>query len=283
MQTNPIVSQKSESKKDPISISNLFKKSYKFFKKNIKNLLVITLVALIPILILQLMLERMLPKDGNFENMGMMMITAFIIFFITIVVVLFSILQQIALIYFINKKNSGEEISLKEFFTAAKKYFISYLWINILIFLISIVGIIGILFSTALSTVFKIIFASKFIVLIFIILSFILAMTIFFYLFYLLICFVFSSFILLCDNIKGWEALKKSRELVKGSWWSVLIKTIILNLLFFILSLLNFFIKLIPLKNLSGILGTFYSFIFSLFAIPFTVIYFYFIYKDLRG
>lgn len=40
--------------------------------------------------------------------------------------------------------------------------------------------------------------------------------------YYLSVAFIFSVFILALENTGGWAALKRSRELIKGFWWTIL-------------------------------------------------------------
>lgn len=266
-----------------ISITDLFKNSWKFFKENYKKLILITLAALVPIIVLQAAAKALL-SQGSLqieENMGAIAATALILFLISIVIALLSIIQQIALIYFADQKNIARESSVKECYQTSKSYFLSYLWISAIILLIMLIGALGIMFTIGLSAIFKTVFASKYILLALISLSFIAAMLIFFYLLYLSVCFMFSYFILISENIKGWEAIKKSGALVRGRWWNTVFKLIILNLIIFAISLITVLIKMIPQKTISGALGTLFTLIFSLAAIPFTAVYFYFIYKSL--
>ncbi|MFH0854189.1 MAG: hypothetical protein V1891_01725 [bacterium] len=283
MTINSIVSAETKSNnKNLMPIFELFNNSYIFLKKNLKNFILITLATYIPIFALQFIMNKLfLQNNENFQNTRAIA-AAFFLLLSFFAIALFSIIQQITLISFIDKKKAGGELNILEIYRANKKYFLQYFWINILIFLITISGALGIFFTIALSAIFKETFASKYILAILISLNFILAITIFIYIFYLLICFMFSRFALICENIKGLEAIKKSKTLVKGRWWNIILRIAILNLIFFAISLLSFFINLIPQKIISGTLMFIFALIFSLFAIPFSAVYFYFIYTDLK-
>lgn len=81
------------------------------------------------------------------------------------------------------------------------------------------------------------------------------------------------TYTLVCENLKGWAALSRSRELVRGHWWGVAIR---LLLLCCILGGIIIIISFIPfLGKVMNVL--FYQFI----ALPFSTIYFFVLYKNL--
>ncbi len=87
------------------------------------------------------------------------------------------------------------------------------------------------------------------------------------------IWFSLSIFILLTEKKKGREALRASKILVSGYFWPLILRTLILTLA---VSLVSMVLSLIPL------VGSLANMAITLFILPFSNIYFYFIYKDLK-
>jgi len=68
--------------------------------------------------------------------------------------------------------------------------------------------------------------------------------------------FVFALYAMLIDGKRGREALKYSRELVKGRWWSVLWRLVIPKIVFLIIWFLVFYVLLIVVNMLvTGLLS----------------------------
>lgn len=82
------------------------------------------------------------------------------------------------------------------------------------------------------------------------------------------IWFSFSAYILICEDIKGWQALKKSKKLVQDYFWSVFARLALLGLIMLGIFLINIIVQ--------G-LGFLLSIGFSAFALVYT----YVLYKDL--
>ncbi len=80
----------------------------------------------------------------------------------------------------------------------------------------------------------------------------------------------FSSYTLIVEGGKGMNALKRSWALVKGNWWKVFGRVILLNIIFGIMFTI--------LNSINESLGT----IFQYFCIPFSTIFLYLIYLELK-
>ena len=114
---------------------------------------------------------------------------------------------------------------------------------------------------------------------------------------------ILAPFVLVCENIRGKAALKRSWSLVKSHWWEVFAKLVMLITVIFALSfavsmgllVVLFILKLsiLPLQQslpvLYKILSRAIGFISEdlpsliiLFTLPFSQIYTYLIYKDLK-
>lgn len=85
--------------------------------------------------------------------------------------------------------------------------------------------------------------------------------------------FFFAQLVLADENIGGLRALQKSRLLVRGKWWALSRRLLLLFLVVLAVSILSARIPLI---------GAPVHFIFSLLLTPFSLIYCYLIYLDLK-
>lgn len=81
--------------------------------------------------------------------------------------------------------------------------------------------------------------------------------------------FMFSPYVFICDGIKGKAALSKSKELVKGYWWPIFGRILIMTLIMLSIPAINYLIPIIGF--LAGIA-------FSLFSL----VYYYVLYRDLQ-
>lgn len=81
---------------------------------------------------------------------------------------------------------------------------------------------------------------------------------------------MFSSYILILEGEKGMNALKRSWSLVKGNWWKVFGRIILLNIIFSAIFIL--------LDSVSTFLG----FVFQSLGMPLSIIFTYLIYLELK-
>jgi len=84
------------------------------------------------------------------------------------------------------------------------------------------------------------------------------------------IYFEFSFFVFVGEGIKGAKALSRSKELVKGYWWQVFLREIVIMIVLFVSA---WAIGQIP------VIGFFLGLVL---ATPFVIIFSYLIYKDLK-
>lgn len=162
-------------------------------------------------------------------SQGAMVLTALNVFFITagclvfIVPILIGFMLAYFSIIFILDNN---ELSARDAFNKSLSYFWRYLWLIIIhavIILIALVLLVG-------PGVF------------------------------LLIAFIFSGYVLALENIGGWQALRRSRELVRGFWWTILARLLLAWLIGFVfLTVINIIVRLfsllilLPVMLLGGI------------------------------
>lgn len=140
---------------------------------------------------------------------------------------------QVALLYAI--KDRGEKIGFKESYRRGWHKLASYWWVAILTGIIVgggslLFGIPGIIFG---------------------------------------IWFLLATYVLVAEDVKGMDALFKSKEYVRGYWWAVFGRTLLFGILSFIASLI---LRFIP----------FGSIVASLFLGPLALIFSYLIYTNLK-
>jgi len=137
----------------------------------------------------------------------------------------------------------------KEAYVFAKENFLSYLWVSIIAVVIIVVGLILVIIPGIVAIVFT----------------------------------VFSIFIVLTEKKYGFEALKTSREYVRGKWWAVFGRLLFLLLLAIIVSAVSDTIFGINESNYNQPLMVFLSQAITLFGTPISTAYMYFMYSDIKN
>ncbi len=154
---------------------------------------------------------------------------------------------SIALIFVI--KDKEEKIGTIEAFRISWHKLIPFIWVSVLAFLTTIGGFILLIIPW-------IIF---------------------------LFWFVFSTYVLVCEDIRGMNALFRSKQLVTGYWWKVFGRFFIMNIFVFLVFLLIGFISFLLLPLLGEIIVILLIFsIFTLFFIPFITVFSFLLYEDLK-
>lgn len=82
--------------------------------------------------------------------------------------------------------------------------------------------------------------------------------------------FAFSTYVVICEDKRGFKALSRSRELIKGHWWSVAKRVFVIMIITF------------PLSVGAQFIPYFGQFAFIILFPPFSVIYSYLIYQNLK-
>lgn len=214
------------------SIEDLFKNTWDFYKKRIGIFL---LIELLPFLAVFFLFVSFFSSIFLGLKEGRIVLTLPIITILSIGFLLYFfafVLAELALIYAIAEPT----LNLKEIFKKAFFKIPAYLLIFLLLILIVLGGLV-------LLIVPALIFA---------------------------VWFYFSFFILVTEDLKGVQALKKSKELVKDYFWPVAGRMLVVIILGAFASLI---------LNLIVFIGPIVSFFF---IPPFTTIFFYFLYLDLK-
>ncbi len=219
-------------------IGQLFSQSFDFYKSKFKILTKISAVYFLAWLLASPFIGIGVALNYKFIFTGTGF--NFMSFLVSLLFFLVGILFAIALgfwVYtslFFAVKDANNEDKLKKVMMDAKDKIASFSWVSFLIVLFVFLGFVllivpGIIFSVWTSQ---------------------------------------AIFILVYENVKGIDALKKSRELVRGYWWPIFGR-------FLLMMLLNAIVSSIKFLSLGGIISV-------LFLTPFNVVYMTNLYQDLK-
>src|SRR3989344_3811570 len=219
-----------QGKKTLIPITELFKKTFGFYKTKVFLMMNLVLVSWAVTLVIGLVFGLpavfLVWKQGGF---GLFSLLLLLLAALGIAVVHFWI--QTALLCALQSKEA--KLTVKNTLQEAKNKIGPYAWVVILGKLITMAGVVlfiipGIIFS---------------------------------------VWFSLSCYVFIFENKKGMQALKRSKELVKGYWWPIFGRILILGL---VMCLVGWIIKIGFLIN-------------ALFIGPFALAYMYYVYEDLKS
>jgi len=174
--------------------------------------------------------------------------SSFSTFFFFIITIIINAWTSVSLLFVIRER--GRIVKIKEALVWGWHKMFSYLWISILIGLIVALGFILLIIP-------GIIFA---------------------------VWYSFSTYILVAEDRKGIDALKRSKEVVRGFWWKVLWRYIVLGLFIFVITLpigmltsIGMLLESIFIKDIANGLNI----LMGLFTTPLSLIYGYLIFGNL--
>ena len=223
----------------------LLKKSVTFYIAHFKSLAVLVLTPAILLAIVSYLVELYTSTDGVLQLDTMPLYVIVISSVVLLASIITSILGNIGIILFADDPSLYPTPT--SMYKSAQKYFFPYLWIAVL----STLAILG---GFILLIIPGVIF---------------------------MIWFTFAPFILLFEERRGMEALRASRALVRGRWWSVFIRQFFLGfacgVFMQVSGLLIGFI--LPDKNIAAAVNDLISsIVFSII-----VVYLYFLYRDVKA
>lgn len=175
---------------------------------------------------------------------GFFGLSIFLVILFSVIVFIVQIWGQIALLYAI--KDSQERIGVMESYRRAWYKIFSYWWV---ILLISFITLGGFLFFIVPGIIFAVWFS-------------------------------LAVFVLVAEDLKGMDALLKSREYVKGKWGSVLWRSFFIGIIFFIISLILIFLLSFLKIPFGEVIG---RFAIGLFLTPLMMTYWFLVYKNLKA
>ncbi len=228
-------------------VFNMLEEACKVYAQNIKKFVEIYLrglVGLIPFLVV--LVAFLFLSAFGVDNPAVGLILVILGFLTLLWAVYYGILVRAAMVLLIKNNYS----SAKENFIQSKGYFWSYVWVSIVVSVV--IGL-----WTLLLIIPGIIFA---------------------------VYFTLVNYTFFFEDFKGYSALKRSKELVKGYWWAVCGRTFFIGLIVVVASV----ILSAPLEALeAGSLGyiiynSFMNILWALVA-PIIIIYTYYIFRDLKN
>lgn len=216
-----------------IDIGQLLKNSWDFYKENFWNYAGIVLIPIVLSFIALFILTLAGVGGILFWKFGAGFIFIFVAIVVYLALVTVGLWGGAALLYAVCYKE--EKLDVFESFKKSKYLILPYFWVALLVSVVVFAGFI-------LFVIPGIIFV---------------------------IWFQFAEYALVKENIRGTKALSKSRELVKGYWWPIAGRLVVLGVIVFVLSFIFGFIPVIG------------SFLATILLTPFTIIFSYLIYKNL--
>src|SRR5690606_9946303 len=92
--------------------------------------------------------------------------------------------------------------------------------------------------------------------------------------------FAFASYILILDNAGIVDSLRRSRESVRGRWWGVFGRLILVSVVAILITVVTAIaFSVIPSQAVSSLLET----VVSMVLVPFLMAYVYLMYQDTKG
>jgi|SRR3989344_1343186 len=218
------------SQKIMVPIENLFKESFEIYKNSFWSFIKLAFIGSIGFIVVipfGIAWAVAMLFSGFWFSFPF-----FLVFFVVLLaVILVCFWIQVSLLFLI--KNRAKKPTLKDSLREGWNHLLPLIWIYFLTGLVSFLGFLlliipGIIFTT---------------------------------------WFLFSRYVFVVEGKRGTQALVASRNLVKGHWWPVFFRLLLIGLLPLVISWIPF---------AGGIINLF-------FTMPFSLIYFYLIYENLKA
>ena len=182
------------------------------------------------------MMDKLSPEEFFSDNIIVLFIFSILFFIFFILMIIIQIWSQAALIYAIKERG---EIGIKEAYQKSKSKIKPFFWVSILVGFITMGGFIffaipGFIFS---------------------------------------VWFSFATFIVITEDLKGMDAILKSREYVRNYWWPVLWRFLFINIVM---------IGVMIIASIGSILIPIVGNIVSIILTPLIMIYMFLIYNNLK-
>ncbi len=249
--SNPVVSQ-SQTAQTNITVlpgaMDILQQSWLLYKQRMQTFLGIAAAPLVVSIGLLLLLAggslALLAKSGSSSVVAMFAtgIALPLIILMVIIIAIISVWSQIALLYAI--KDNQEGIGVVEAYRRSWAKILPYSWV---IFLQGLITVLGFLLFIIPGIIFSV--------------------------WYSLTIFVF-----IIEDLKGMNALQKSKEYIKGKWWAVFGRLFFIFFLFFIPVMITpILFENIPAAEVIT------NFMLDLFFIPLITIYLFCIYNNIKA
>ena len=178
----------------PLGVGEVLDTAFRIYRTRFADLILAVAIAVVPLQILQIVINLSVPSETTFERQGDLIISrtgpsigvVFAVFAITIIISIMSTaVAQGASIRIIADKYLGTATSWRDSLRYAFRHIGTIIWVSILVGLASLVGAIFCIVPGI----------------------------------YLWVSFTVAVPVLLIENIGGTKALGRSRGLVSGRWW----------------------------------------------------------------
>jgi len=228
------------------SAGELLKQAIEIYKSGFKKFIVLQFVPLfsiVPFIIILVSWGGLNIILKNSLNLSIANIISAALGFLALIFAIFlSLLSQIGILLFL--KNFDKAKKIKELIVEARPFLINFISVSLLVGLVCFFGLILFIIPGIIWVVW----------------------------------FSFAIYVYIFEGIKGWSALKRSKELVKGHWWPVALRSLVIILISLLISLpMTFFSKDSAASNVYSSLSSIIKFLIS----PIFIIYPYLIYKNL--
>ncbi|MBI4039457.1 hypothetical protein HY388_01355 [Candidatus Daviesbacteria bacterium] len=181
----------------------------------------------------------------NFARLGFGLL--FLVFAVVGLLVIEAI-RAIALIIAIDRVCRHQSIGVLESFRSGLSRLWVYLWTNILVGLMTIIGLILLVVPGI----------------------------------YLWISFSFVSYLIILENQKGVQAIKLSREMVKGYWWKIFVRILFSICLLLILSASQYLVWFVLSFTDQVLIDFAIELLFAIVFLPIFIAYGYFLYQETK-
>jgi len=164
--------------------AQLFGNTWKFYTTHFNKLIAIVSVAVVFSIILNLVVAFMLALGMNQDpEQGALGAVSILVMILSLVSIIVAIWSQTALLCFLRDTT----ISFKQAYGEASRLFGSYFWIVFLAGIITLVGFVLLIIPGIIVAIW----------------------------------FSFATYVFIMEGDRGWQALKKSKEYVRGRWWAI--------------------------------------------------------------
>ena len=220
-----------------IGIKDLFRNSWNIYKKDFKKFLVI---AVIFFGIIGLMMTFVGPEIPEFSGTGVQKIQPlftipwYLFFLVILVASLISILGTVSLISAV--KEVPKDWKVRDALKEGWSKYLSFLLVSLLTGLVVVLGFLLFIIPGIIFTIW----------------------------------FVFSVYTVICEDKRGFKALSRSKQLVKGYWWPIAKR------------ICAIIIITIPLSMVAQFIPYLGQFAYIILFTPFSIIYNYLVYQNLK-
>jgi len=227
------------------SVGELFRQAIEIYKIGFKKFIGLQLVSMLGFLPLALVVGIWAFIKFKMEVPGILIydiVFGILSFIAAIFGIYIAVLSQIGI--FLLLKDFRVERTFKEILQTGKPYVLNFITTSLLVAVICLLGFVLLAVPGIIWTV----------------------------------VYAFASYVVVFEGLKNWQAMKRSKELVKGFWWPVALRTLVI---FGISILISIPSAILPDKSTSQTVYDIFDGVISFIIAPIFITYSYLIYKNL--